>query len=848
MSDGLSLIEEVRKGRYEVSIVTTYNVYFPFYEGVLLGHLTASGCRHNVLAVDAGQCGAALANASTRPRAAGRAYSLLPLKAGGAFHPKLVLLVGRERAVLLVGSHNVTLSGFSHNRELTNRFEAEVKGDPASLSAVRGAWSFVAEWSRALPEELRASLEEVRRFAPWLEELSEPAGDSPLVVSSPDEGSLWEKVKGRLPRKVRRVIVTGPYFDRDLRFLKLLQEELSPKEMIVGLDPRSAVITERATKVLPEVRFVSADCLNEGKGFLHAKALLFEGGDGTELLVTGSANPSSPAWTSRPAGRNAEAVVVRASTLGESLGEALGLKELADEPPLGDEAWLEIKRHALLSSEKATAGRSPLFALEAEGGFEIDASALTENLRPEVNVLDSGSRTVGSGLATVLPDGLVHVRVQDAGARDAAALLECLAGEGEPVLAIVHRSSELSELSKTDRQREIGDVIASLGTASPMLEELMRIAEKVIFDELPETPLPAPAVGGKRSGVPAGAGAQSSYVIDLADTKRTKRRKSNLVSSGDLGVLLDALIYRLGVGLDAERQRGPAPEKSEEELVGSEEEELLPITRGESEARLRAHHRKVKILLRRMVRQIEAAARDQSRALRAVTQLAAVLGLTHRLCEITSDEVPWLPKRETLVPWDARAELFLNASRLLYSRENRVMASALAQLSGAACLEVSVVRGFLIWLAWNCDYGVEDLFDQEDPEYGEDMLGGLARLVLMAPDVANDDDAFERATAATKGVWRQYFAEEFDAGWLENFREWASAVEKISHDPRTATPATGRPDVGDIVYPTKAADPQLFVVHEVEGKRVRLLDLDADEESKPFSADYVTVVMTASRD
>ena len=42
------------------------------------------------------------------------------MKAGGSFHPKIIVLLGKKKGIAVVGSHNLTLAGFGSNRELTN--------------------------------------------------------------------------------------------------------------------------------------------------------------------------------------------------------------------------------------------------------------------------------------------------------------------------------------------------------------------------------------------------------------------------------------------------------------------------------------------------------------------------------------------------------------------------------------------------------------------------------------------------------------------------------------------------------------------------------------------------------
>lgn len=123
MSDEVSLLEVIKRGGYEASLITTFNATLPFYEEVLLRKLVAAGCRHNVVLMDRGQCAASWESQATRPRLAGHAYTLLPIGVSGAFHPKVCLLLGAKKASILVGSHNLTLSGLGFNREITNWIE-----------------------------------------------------------------------------------------------------------------------------------------------------------------------------------------------------------------------------------------------------------------------------------------------------------------------------------------------------------------------------------------------------------------------------------------------------------------------------------------------------------------------------------------------------------------------------------------------------------------------------------------------------------------------------------------------------------------------------------------------------
>ncbi|WP_339539892.1 hypothetical protein [Pseudomonas sp. RA_15y_Pfl2_54] len=88
MSEGVSILEVIKRGGYEASLITTYNATLPFYEEVLLRKLVSAGCRHNVVLMDRQQCAVAWASQATRPRSAGYAYcggQLIPDTSIGGF-------------------------------------------------------------------------------------------------------------------------------------------------------------------------------------------------------------------------------------------------------------------------------------------------------------------------------------------------------------------------------------------------------------------------------------------------------------------------------------------------------------------------------------------------------------------------------------------------------------------------------------------------------------------------------------------------------------------------------------------------------------------------------------------
>jgi len=318
--DRISLLDELRSGRFEASIATTYAVHFPFYETVVHRRLLGAGCLQQIVLVDSAQCAAALASPDLRPELAGSSYLLVPVSAPGAFHPKIHLLLGKKSGKVLVGSHNLTFAGFGGNAEITNLITIEPR-DRGSVAVARAALDAIRAWTRGQPPLIEECLKAAEDAAPWLRGPTPTDARDLLLWSAPGTTpSLWDQLYGHLRGRCARITVLGPFFDDELAFLRRLLDDLHPAELIVGIDPASSKISVAQARRLKNVRFVDArgvlaalagrtvDSADDSVPPLHAKILWIEG-DEQELLVTGSANPSRPAWLDTRS--NAEAILVR---------------------------------------------------------------------------------------------------------------------------------------------------------------------------------------------------------------------------------------------------------------------------------------------------------------------------------------------------------------------------------------------------------------------------------------------------------------------------------------------------------------------------------------------------------
>jgi hypothetical protein len=242
----LSPLESLTKGHFEAALITTYNAFLPFYEEIMLRKLVALGCRYNVVLMDSTEWVKCLADPLQRPRFAGCDYTLLPMQASGVFHPKILLLVGKKRGLVVVGSHNLTLSGFCHNRELTNMIEISGPDDGAGIVIAQAVCDFLRAWLERqqghIPSALLQAVKKIWSFAPWLEKAATSPEGVRFLGSYPQGPSLWDQLISQLSHPIKRVIVLGAFFDPELAFIKAIQRDLQPAELVIGIDPETVTI------------------------------------------------------------------------------------------------------------------------------------------------------------------------------------------------------------------------------------------------------------------------------------------------------------------------------------------------------------------------------------------------------------------------------------------------------------------------------------------------------------------------------------------------------------------------------------------------------------------------------
>ncbi len=851
MPDRISLLDEIRKGGYEASLITTFNAYLPFYEEVVLRRLMNAGMRHNVLMMDADQYGLSLEHHP--PKLAGRQYTLVPIGMPGAFHPKLFFLAGKSKGLVIVGSHNMTLAGFGFNRELTNVVRITGTGDKAGISLAAQAWRAVTSWVQAsstkVPSQISEMVNKVRDFAPWLSDAEEAdIGDERLLIGLPGEAPLWDQLLGYLgDRKASQVAMTGAFFDSKLAFVKRVQEDLDPTNFSIALDPKT-VQMPALFKNTPSVNYVKGDALahesqkaESAAHYLHAKGLYIQTEEGGSAFVSGSANPSSPAWLVREGFGNAELMLARFGIQAREVAGDMGFLSIDEMPPLSEEEWTAIASAWQDKEVDAGAGRKAGVAV-VEGDRVIVDSQLMKNLK-QGNPMVIGQDGVEIASANEIIAKTDHTEVVFTEDQLSGAHFLRFMEEAEVCIELLlHHAGLVAEQARTGIQKRFKDALQSLETDTPDIGMLIECIDKIVFSDASTASQVAHHVRASKKGADEDSPDPGTLAIDMSETRR-QHSKKRLEHTGDFGYLLDALIYHLRVHEDKSVESLDQLGRSEEEQVGADddedaESELL------SEPRrielLEYCHNKVRLVVNRMISQLQSYVAGKKTIAEVLVRLLGVLAVFRELRRCDG-RVAWVDKGKTTVPQEERYRLFEEIMFTLFEGDTSLLHLEALGEEFEHSDDIARLKGLLVWLAWDCGLtlSLHKPF-MESAEQQHERFKHNAMMLALAQTVRNDDVVIDEARQSIGGL----SSSEMD--WLVDLRALITqcdAVKARSGSMSLTEGSEARP--GDVAVHKKLENWDLRVVLSNSGNQVSLIKLSKKKENRSFSAEYL---MTAKLD
>ena len=106
---------------FDIAMMTTFNFEIDFFERKILNELFANNTRKIEVFVDSKELVKALK--VNRSESIFRKYIAVPVEIQSSFHPKVILMLGKEKARLIVSSANIKTFGYLQNNEIFNVFD-----------------------------------------------------------------------------------------------------------------------------------------------------------------------------------------------------------------------------------------------------------------------------------------------------------------------------------------------------------------------------------------------------------------------------------------------------------------------------------------------------------------------------------------------------------------------------------------------------------------------------------------------------------------------------------------------------------------------------------------------------
>ena len=409
----------------EDALFLTFGFDPGFFERGILGRCRAAGAVVTVIG-DA----ALWAPDPIALRTAGQEYLLGLAATPRAFHPKLMLLHGRDGALAAIGSGNLTTSGWQYNTELWRCFEATPAGAPTQplrgLADWLGQLTTTATLAGPHRDALRRHRDKLHGLLDRLPEQPTPARLLPLnapIIDALPHGPVDE------------LLLAAPFIDPTAAAVAALLARLQPARTTVVLqehlgrfDP--VTLAEVLAGAAGEVTVVA----DRSRRYRHAKLIEWAIGD-RRWAVTGSANLTGSALLRTPAtGGNIELAV-----LDELTTPIWPPPALSDDPAREVVALADLPTPAapFTASKTASAGLPLLLSVTRDGRDLV--VELAGPCPPQVKLqarnhpLDGAWQTLGP-----LPAGAAQHKLSGTGVEDTALLrLAGLAGAdplwGQPV-------------------------------------------------------------------------------------------------------------------------------------------------------------------------------------------------------------------------------------------------------------------------------------------------------------------------------------------------------------------------------------------------------------------------------
>lgn len=325
------------KRKYHSCIITCFSFDFIFFEQRVLPKLRQAGITNINIYVDTYQFEKQINNFVGNELLDTKAgYSITPVRMIGAFHPKVLMAVGKTKGFLAIGSGNLTSSGLSSNEEIWGSFHI-TETDKSTESFFKQTAEYLKKLEEFVYGTNLLKLNWIRENSNWYHNLLEDTNSTKTVVNKDQtfemlytyqEENIYKSLIERLPKNPKSIKILSPYYNTSGSFLETISEDFKPDNIHCIVDPLYGSVPYKLDNKI-NIEFSDWNELNRierySKNRLHAKAMQFEY-DNETYFVFGSANATNEAFgVNTNSSVNAEISIVSHSNKPKDYFKELGV-------------------------------------------------------------------------------------------------------------------------------------------------------------------------------------------------------------------------------------------------------------------------------------------------------------------------------------------------------------------------------------------------------------------------------------------------------------------------------------------------------------------------------------------
>ncbi|MET7426159.1 hypothetical protein [Dactylosporangium sp. NPDC005555] len=370
------LFAEERHGDRQAreALFCTFNADLGFFERTVLGVTQSTGARVTVVG-DARM-------SDPDPRAARNAgtryvHGVAATPHGSAFHPKVAVVVGPQRALVAVGSGNLSVGGWHLNAETWTVATANQDRCPALVPEL-------ATWLRTLDQVCAISptaVDGLHRTAAALDALA--TGSTIIDTGHHLVHSSTQPIIDNLPTgPIAHLLLYAPFHDENASAVQTLLQRFRPGRVTLAVQSRGRTVIQPASieRVVAELNVPLSVIEDDAKAYRHGKLIEAVDTNGRRWTLTGSPNLSASALLLPATGRgNIElGIVANPSISLFPSGSPISLTDVPAVSITSSAAIRQTSRVLLIAATRTAGGVHITFARPFDGPVEIHASLEAE--------------------------------------------------------------------------------------------------------------------------------------------------------------------------------------------------------------------------------------------------------------------------------------------------------------------------------------------------------------------------------------------------------------------------------------------------------------------------------------